>query len=137
MAAPAASPFKIATFWFAALALFLAGGLYLHLNWEFLLSDAEFGPAGPSSWSTGKEPQLPMPGPSELRYYNGARLFAKGRYREALAELSRVDRRCACVERARGLVLRIEERLLRGGPPASEIDDAENERSESIVERGR
>ena len=133
---PASSPFKIAAFWFAALVLFLSGGLYLHFNWESLLSDAEFVPTVPSSWSVGKESSLPIPGIAELNYYNGARLFAKGHYRAALVELSQVDRRCACAERARGLILRIEERLLRGGPPVNEIEDTEHQSIELVVDEG-
>ena len=41
---------------------------------------------------------LHAPGPSadELCYHNGARLFAKGQYRDALAELARVLHKGKC-----------------------------------------
>ncbi len=115
--------FKMAGFGLGVILVFASGALYLHLNWESIVSDGAFvtgsalapGGAGPSDAS--------VPGASELRYYNGARLYAKGRYREALAELSLVGRDDAVFERARSLILRIEDRLLRGGefPPSSPL----------------
>jgi tetratricopeptide (TPR) repeat protein len=109
-----ASPLKMAAFLFCAFCLLALGGLYLHLNWEFLVSDSAFATlrqAGPEAVPNFDRPQLPLP--SDLHYYNGARLFAKGRYRDALSELRRVDRESACFEEARSLTVRIEERLLR------------------------
>ena len=112
---------KMAGFGLGVILVFASGALYLHLNWESIVSDGAFvtgsalaGGAGPLDAS--------VPGASELRYYNGARLYAKGRYREALAELSLVGRDDAVSERARSLILRIEDRLLRGGefPPSSD-----------------
>jgi hypothetical protein len=55
-----------------------------------------------------------VPDLSELHYYNGVRLFQQERYREALAELGRVDGASPFVADARRLTVRIEERLLRG-----------------------
>jgi tetratricopeptide (TPR) repeat protein len=112
--ARSASPLKMAAFLFCAFCLLALGGLYLHLNWEFLVSDSAFATsrqAGSEAVPDFDRPQLPLP--SDLHYYNGARLFAKGRYRDALSELARVDRHSASFEEARGLIVRIEERLLR------------------------
>jgi tetratricopeptide (TPR) repeat protein len=122
-----ASPLKMAAFLFSALCLFAAGGLYLHLNWDFLVSD---GRPATTSVSTGADPLDPqalpsLPSLSELHYFNGARLHSKGLYREALSELSLVDRESPTFEEARSLILRIEERLLRGsvmaGVPAAPL----------------
>jgi tetratricopeptide (TPR) repeat protein len=112
--ARSASPLKMAAFLFCALCLLALGGLYLSLNWEFLVSDSAFATsrqATPEAMLDYEHPQLIAP--SELHYFNGARLFAKEHYREALSELARVDRRAACFEEARSLIVRIEERLLR------------------------
>ena len=127
-----ASPLKMAAFLFSALCLFAAGALYVYLNWDFLVS------AGLDSNSLGSEPNaapsaralgpraLPsLPTPSELHYFNGARLHSKGLYREALTELALVERGSPNFEEARSLILRIEERLLRGsvmaGVPAEPL----------------
>jgi len=110
------SAVKMAAFLFCALCLFGAGALYLHLNWGFLIREGPFASArdvGPGAIDPIEIPPLPFP--AELHYYSGHRLFAKGRYREALAELGRVDRQSPAFEAARSLTLRIEERLLRGG----------------------
>jgi hypothetical protein len=107
------SPLKMAIFALTAVLVFAAEALYLHLNWDSFVSDEAFANStSPSGLSVPEA--LSLPDPAELRYYNGARLFAKGRYREALLELSLVDRSSTTVEEARGLILRIEERLLRG-----------------------
>jgi tetratricopeptide (TPR) repeat protein len=109
-----ASPLKMAVFLFSALCLFAAGGLYLHLNWDFLISDGGLSASRPAGMALS-QPALPaLPKPAELHYYNGARLYAKGLYRDALSELALVDRECPNFEEARSLILRIEERLLRG-----------------------
>ncbi len=109
------SPVKMAAFLFCALCLFGAGALYLYLNWDFLIREGPFASsrdAGPGAIDPIQIPPLPFP--AELHYYSGHRLFTKGRYREALAELGRVDRQSPAFEAARSLTLRIEERLLRG-----------------------
>lgn len=114
-----ASPLKMAVFVLASVLVFAAGALYLHLNWDSFVSDGAF--ASSSSRMGLSDPESPsLPDSAELRYYNGARLFAKGRYREALSELSLVDRDSPVAERARSLILRIEERLLRGA--SEEVD---------------
>ncbi len=123
-----ASPLKMAAFLFCAFCLLGIGGLYLHLNWDSLISDRSFvasPQAGPESLGERDPKSLPLP--SELHYYNGARLYAKGYYREALSELARVDRQSGFVEEARSLVLRIEERLLRGAVPAEPTLGNEND----------
>jgi hypothetical protein len=116
----------MAAFLFCALCLLALGGLYLHLNWEFLVGDSAFAAsrqAGPGATPEIEHPELP--GLSDLHYYNGARLFAKGLYREALSELARVDRRSTSFEEARSMMVRIEERLLREsihvGPPTPSV----------------
>ncbi len=116
-----ASPLKMAAFLFSALCLFAAGALYLYLNWDFLVSaglgssSLGSGPnAAPSSGSLGARALPSLPTPSELHYFNGARLHSKGLYREALTELALVERGSPNFEEARSLILRIEERLLRG-----------------------
>ncbi len=126
-----ASPLKMAAFLFSALCLFAAGALYLYLNWDFLVSaglgssSLGSGPnAAPRSGSLGRAlPSLPTP--SELHYFNGARLHSKELYREALTELALVERGSPNFEKARSLILRIEERLLRGsvmaGVPAGPL----------------
>lgn len=124
-----ASPLKMAAFLFSALCLFAAGALYLHLNWDFLVSDglgsASLG-SGPNAASSSgfvdprAQSSLPgLPSLSELHYFNGARLHGKGYYREALSELARVERGSPNFEEARSLILRIEERLLRGSVTAA------------------
>ena len=109
------SPLKMAGFALAVILVFASGALYLHLNWEFIVSDGAFVTGSPFGLGGADPVHASVPGASELHYYNGARLYAKGRYRQALAELSLVGRDEVVFERARGLILRIEERLLRGG----------------------
>jgi hypothetical protein len=110
---PVASGVKMAFFVTAAVVLFSASAWYLYANWDSLVSDGAFGHPGTYA-PMGPVEVGPVPDLSELRYMNGARLFAQGRYREALSELSRVDRVSPLVGPARSLILRIEERLLRG-----------------------
>ena len=107
-------PLKMTAFLFCALCLLALGGLYLHLNWDFLVRDSAFASSRHEGQDVLSERDIPpLPTLSELHYFNGARLFAKGQYREALAELERVDRQSSVSEEARSLVLRIEGRLLR------------------------
>jgi tetratricopeptide (TPR) repeat protein len=125
---PATSRFKMAAFLLGALLLFGVSAFYLSENWEAIVSDGAFG--HPANLTTAVLPDrlaASVPDLSQLRYYNGERLFAQGRYREALAELRRVDRDSTVVTEARSLILRIEDRLLRGptGPePAIPAIDA-------------
>ncbi len=123
-----ASPLKMAAFLFSALCLFAAGALYLHLNWDFLVSDGlgstslGSGPNAPPNSGPADPRALPsLPALSELHYFNGARLHGKGFYREALGELARVERGSPNFEEARSLILRIEERLLRGSVTAEPL----------------
>ena len=119
---------KMTGFALAVILVFASGALYLHLNWESIVSDGAF-VTGSALAPAGVEPvDASVPGASELHYYNGARLYAKGRYRQALAELSLVGRDEVVSERARSLILRIEERLLRGG----ELDDSELATAEAV-----
>jgi len=122
----ARSRFKMAAFLLAALLLFGVSAFYLSENWEAIVSDGAFGhPAGLATAVPPDRLAASVPDLSELRYYNGERLFAQGRYREALAELRRVDRDSAVVAEARSLILRIEDRLLRGpSGPEPAIDRA-------------
>jgi hypothetical protein len=104
----------MAAFLFCAFCLLALGGFYIHLNWDSLVGDSAFAPSPRDDvHELGGRDIPPLPTLSELHYFNGARLFAKGRYREALAELERVGRQSSVAEEARSLVLRIEERLLR------------------------
>ncbi len=117
------SSLKMAAFLFCAFCSFAAGGLYLHLNWDFLISDRGLSSSRQAgSAALGDRARLPLPLPSELYYYNGARLYANRRYREALSELSRVERRSGFFEEARNLTLRIEQRLLRGAIPVESAE---------------
>ncbi len=112
---PATSRFKMAAFLLGALLLFGVSAFYLSQNWEAIVSDGAFD--HPADLTTAVHPDrlaASVPDLSQLRYYNGERLFAQGRYREALAELRRVDRDSTVVAEARSLMLRIEDRLLRG-----------------------
>jgi hypothetical protein len=118
---PIASGLKMAFFVMAGVLLFSASALYLYANWDSLVSDGAFVHPGVHAPPPAVEIQ-PVPDLSELRYMNGARLFAQGRYREALSELSRVDRVSPVIGPARSLILRIEERLLREAPEAPEVD---------------
>ncbi len=137
-----ASPLKMAAFLFSALCLFAAGALYLYLNWDFRVSaglgssSLGSGPnAAPSSGSLGPRALPSLPTPSELHYFNGARLHNKGLHREALTELALVERGSPNFEEARSLILRIEERLLRGSvmagvpaePPAQVVQSPKGE----------
>lgn len=117
---PATSRFKMAAFLLGTLLLFAVSAFYLSDNWESIVSDGAFGhPAGLATSALPDRLASSVPDLSQLRYYNGERLFAQGRYREALAELRRVDRDSTVMEEARSLILRIEDRLLRG-PTAPE-----------------
>lgn len=105
----------MAGFALATMLVFGSGALYLHLNWESIVSDGAFGASSPLSPGSMLEREAPpVPDTGEIRYYNAERLAAKGRYRDALAELGGIDRGSAIAARARSLTLRIEERLLRG-----------------------
>jgi tetratricopeptide (TPR) repeat protein len=116
LAPPTHSRVKMIAFIAAALLVFAVCGLYLYENWEGIVSDGAFRHPVTSASSPGSAPAPPVPGLAELRYYNGARLFNQGRYREALAELSRIDRGSKVTAEARSLILRVEERLLRSAP---------------------
>jgi len=119
----AGSSVKIGAFVFLVSCVFGMGGLYLHLNWDFLISDRGVSAsrqAGPAV--VEESDRLPLLLPSELYFYNGVRLYGEGRYREALAELGRVERRSSVYEEARKLILRIEERLLRGAVGVERAD---------------
>jgi len=125
----ATSRFKMAAFLLGALLLFGVSAFYLSENWEGIVSGGAFGhPAGLANSVPSDRLAASVPGLSELRYYNGERLFAQGHYREALAELRRVDRDSAVMAEARSLILRIEDRLLRGPtgpePAIPEVDRA-------------
>ncbi|MGH9461008.1 MAG: hypothetical protein ACRD1X_07295, partial [Vicinamibacteria bacterium] len=109
-----ASPLKMAAFFFSALCLFAAGAVYVHLNWDFLVSDGrpvDLGNAEPNQLDLAPSG---LPSLSELHYFNATRLYTKGSYREALSELALVDPENPNFEEARSLILRIEGRLLRG-----------------------
>jgi tetratricopeptide (TPR) repeat protein len=123
---PATSRFKMTAFLLGTLLLFAVSAFYLRDNWEAIVSDGAFD--RPASLATSVLPDRlasSVPDLSQLRYYNGERLFAQGRYREALAELRLVDRESTVMEEARSLILRIEDRLLRGPTaPGPAIDRA-------------
>jgi len=122
---PSASSFQMTAFLLGAVLLFGASALYLRQNWEAIVSDGAFGRPADLAPSAPVPFAAPVPDLSQLRYYNGERLFAQGRYREALAQLGRVERDSRVFSEARSLILRIEERLLRGaaGPePAIEAE---------------
>ena len=106
---------KMAGFGLGVVLVFASSALYLHLNWDSIVSDGAFVTGNALAPGGAGPVEAAVPGASELRYYNGVRLYEKGRYREALAELSLVGRDDAVSERARSLILRIEDRLLRGG----------------------
>ena len=114
-AARRGSRLKMAAFVTGALVLFAASALYLSVNWEAIVSGGALGRSNGSAAAVLPD-SLPASAPelSEIRYYNGERLYALGRYREALVELRRVDRDSRVVSEARSLILRIEDRLLRG-----------------------
>jgi tetratricopeptide (TPR) repeat protein len=123
----ATSRFKMTAFVFVALLLFAGSLLYLNENWEAIVSDgANRPPAGLTRTPAGLSDRLAasVPDLSRLRYYNGERLFAQGRYREALAELRLVDRDSKVTSEARSLILCIEDRLLRGATERESTIDA-------------
>ncbi len=121
----ATSRVQMAAFLLGALLLFAVSAFYLSENWEAIVSDGAFGsPAGLAPAVLPDRLAATAPDLSQLRYYNGQRLFAQGRYREALAELRRVDRDSTVVAEARSLILRIEDRLLRGASGAEPAIDA-------------
>jgi tetratricopeptide (TPR) repeat protein len=120
----ATSRFKMTAFLLGTLLLFAISAFYLRDNWEAIVSDGAFG--RPASLATSALPDRlasSVPDLSQLHYYNGERLFAQGRYREALTELRLVDRESAVMEEARSLILRIEDRLLRGPTTAGPAID--------------
>jgi len=114
--APVHSRAKMTAFIAAALLVFGVSALYLYQNWEGIVSDGAFRHPVASGASQPGKPAPSVPDLAELRYFNGARLFEQGRYREALSELSRIDRASPVTAEARSLILRIEERLLRSAP---------------------
>jgi tetratricopeptide (TPR) repeat protein len=114
---------RMAGFLFAASALFGASALYLSRNWDAIVGDGAFGRSRDPAAAFAGRPGATVPDLSELHFFNGERLFAQGRYREALSELRRVDRDSKVAPDARSLVLRIEERLLRD--PADEASKEE------------
>lgn len=115
----------MASFVLIALLLIAACLLYLRVNWEAIVSDDAYRPsAGLTPAVLPDRPAASVPDRSQLRYYNGERLFAQGRYREALAELRLVDRDSKVTSQARSLVLRIEDRLLRGATEPEPAADA-------------
>ncbi len=123
---PATSRVKMAAFLLGALLLFGASAFYLSDNWEAIVSDGAFGnPPGLARAVLPERLDAAVPDLSQLHFFNGERLFAQGRYREALAELRRVDRDSTVVAEARSLILRIEDRLLRGASgPEPPVDAA-------------
>jgi tetratricopeptide (TPR) repeat protein len=113
---PAASRLSMTAFVLGAVVVFAASALYLSENWDSLVSGGGFGQSsGGSAVPAVDSNDLPVPGLPDLHYFNGVRLFEQERYREALGELSRVDRSSPFDAEARSLIVRIEERLLRGG----------------------
>jgi tetratricopeptide (TPR) repeat protein len=119
----ATSRLQMTAFVLVSLSLFAAALLYVRENWDTIVSDGAYAhPAGLAPTVLPERLTASVPDLSQLRYYNGQRLFAQGRYREALAELRLVDRDSSVGSEARGLVLRIEERLLRdpAGPEPAE-----------------
>ena len=120
---------KMAGFALATVFVFASAGLYLHLNWESIVSDGAFGASSPlESMSLLEREALPVPDTPEIRYFNAERLSREGRYREALEELSRIDRDATIADKARSLTLRIEERLLRGVSEEDAHSDANRAR---------
>lgn len=110
----------MAAFVLGALAVFAASALYLEDNWDSLVSGGAFGrTSAPASVPAVDPRDLPVPRLSDLHYFKGVRLFEQDRYREALGELSRVDRGSPYAADARSLIVRIEERLLRDGSEPS------------------
>lgn len=122
---PVGSRFKMTAFVLVAILSIAVSLLYLRVNWEAIVSDEAYRPS--ADLGTALLPDrlaASAPDLSHLRYYNGERLFAQGRYREALAELRLVDRDSQVMTRARSLVLRIEDRLLRSATEQEPPSDA-------------
>jgi tetratricopeptide (TPR) repeat protein len=116
------SRLKMTAFVSAAVLIFAVSALYLATNWEAIVSGGALDrAAGATAAPLLDASAAPPPDLSEIRYYNGERLFAQERYREALVELRRVERDSRVVAEARRLILRIEDRLLRG-PTETEQD---------------
>lgn len=125
-AASGPAKLKMGLFAMAVILVFALGGGFLRANWDVLVGDGAFAAGRSSMPPPGTARELPpVPGLDELHYYNGARLFAEGRYREARVELALVDRSSAVAVDARNLILRIEERLLRGAKDAEAEPRAE------------
>lgn len=114
-----ASRLKMTAFLLGAVLAFAASALYLLENWDSLVSDGTFGRGALSAGARVEHPPTPVPDLSEIHYYHGVRLFQQERYREALAELDRLDGASPWIVEARSLTMRIEERLLRGTIEAS------------------
>lgn len=126
-----ASPLKMAAFFFSALCLFAAGAVYVHLNWDFLVSDGRPAVAVDADLRELDLGALSgLPPLSELHFFNGARLHTKGMYREALSELALVEPDNPNYEEARNLILRIEGRLLRGVVLAGDSRESGNYKGE-------
>jgi tetratricopeptide (TPR) repeat protein len=123
--AHAGSKLSMAAFVAGALLIFGLSALYLGRNWDSIVSGGTLG-RGRGETVAALPDALGSSAPdlSEIRYYNGERLFEQARYREALAELRRVDRDSRVVAEARSLILRIEDRLLRGPTETEEDTDA-------------
>ncbi|HJS73880.1 MAG TPA: hypothetical protein VJ921_06295 [Vicinamibacteria bacterium] len=121
----AGSRLSMAAFVAGALLIFGLSALYLSRNWDSIVSGGALGRgSGETAAALPDSSAASAPDLSEIRYYNGERLFAQARYREALAELRRVDRGSRVVAEARSLILRIEDRLLRGPTETDEDTDA-------------
>jgi hypothetical protein len=115
----------MALFLLGVLVLFAGSAVFLRSNWESIVSDGPFGRESRLQAAALSDRPVPVvPDLSELHYFRGERLFAEGRYREALAELRLVDRGSRVMADARSLVLRIEDRLLRG-PSGAVASDQE------------
>jgi tetratricopeptide (TPR) repeat protein len=119
----AGSSSGMALFLLGVLVLFAGSAVFLRSNWESIVSDGPFGRESRLQAAALSDRPVPVvPDLSELHYFRGERLFAEGRYREALAELRLVDRGSKVMADTRSLVLRIEDRLLRG-PSGAEAPD--------------
>jgi hypothetical protein len=79
----------MAAFLLGALLLFADSAFYLGENWEAIVSDGAFGnPADLSPAALPDRLAANVPDLSQLRYYNGERLFSQGRYREARSSVA-------------------------------------------------
>jgi tetratricopeptide (TPR) repeat protein len=113
----------MALFLLGVLVVFAGSAVFLRSNWESIVSDGPFGRESRLGAAALSDRPVPVvPDLSELHYFRGERLFVEGRYREALAELRLVDRGSKVMADARSLVLRIEDRLLRGPSGADAAD---------------